>query len=414
MQTVALQQRTGGEPPKVRCPECRKMLALPPGGVGALPCNYSLIQVLGAGAAVRAEKEKAAAAEKEKDALEKEMATLLAAAEQQQQMHEERRVEAAREHQRVVDEQAKEVVVREKQEAVVAAVVAQARQEAAEKVAAAMAATANAEEENNRLATEMAGLLATQQVQQVQQKASQRQAVPVQWQVPAADITDVKFLGEGTFSAVWEVEYQGARVAFKRIRGNGADARAKVAELGHEARGLMKAQHPNVVTLLGVSMDDPSRSGLLMELAEHGTLRDVLDAAAQSAVATGGIRAGSGLSATKQLEFASNIAAGIAWLHANKPTPIVHRCVTSNPTIWSCLHLLTFHLYVLVSSLSQRPEDKQRARDGRRNLQDLGFRHGGRLGHDDRCLHWRARGRHSRVCRTRDAAALVCRQRQQQ
>jgi hypothetical protein len=299
------------------------MLVLPPGGVGALPCNYSLVQVLGAGAAAAARagkqalqaEEKMAATQKEKAALEKEMAALLAASERQQMQAERKAATEMEQQVRRMQEQAKEVVDKE---AAVAAAAEKARHAAEKKVASAMAAAANAEEEKDRLAAQMAGLLATTE-QQLQHKAQQRRAVPVQWQVPSADITDVKVVGEGTFSTVWEVEYRGSRVAFKRIRGNSA----KVAELGREARGLMKAQHPNVVTLLGVTMDDPHRSGLLMELAEHGTLRDVIDSVAVSAAATGGGRAGSGLPAAQQLRLASNIAAGIAWLHGNKPTPIV-------------------------------------------------------------------------------------------
>ena len=273
MQTVALQQRRGGEPPKVRCPECRRMLALPPGGVGALPCNYGLMQMLGAGAAaaVRAEKQtqeaeaKAEAAEKEKDALEREMATLLAAAERQQ-------IGAERKAELEAEGRAKEGGTANFPSA----------QEAGEKVVAVIAD----HEETDRLAVQMKALLAAAEQQQVQRTAQQRPAVPIRWQVSSTEIADVKVLGEGTFSTVWEVEYQGSRVAFKRLRGNGAEARAKVAELGREARGLMKAQHPNVVTLLGVTMNDPFRSGLLMELAERGTLKDVIDAAAMTTTRT--------------------------------------------------------------------------------------------------------------------------------
>ena len=46
MQVLApIQRQQGGSAPEVQCPECRKVLPLPPGGVGALPCNYSLLHM---------------------------------------------------------------------------------------------------------------------------------------------------------------------------------------------------------------------------------------------------------------------------------------------------------------------------------------------------------------------------------
>ena len=46
MQTAALRQRKGGEPPRVQCPNCREVVELPPGGVQALCCNYSMVEML--------------------------------------------------------------------------------------------------------------------------------------------------------------------------------------------------------------------------------------------------------------------------------------------------------------------------------------------------------------------------------
>jgi curved DNA-binding protein CbpA len=36
----------GGRTARVQCPECRRVLELPPAGVGALPCNYSVVQMI--------------------------------------------------------------------------------------------------------------------------------------------------------------------------------------------------------------------------------------------------------------------------------------------------------------------------------------------------------------------------------
>jgi hypothetical protein len=57
MQTAALREHKGSGPLAVQCPKCREMLNLPPGGVGALPCNYSVVEMLEALACERGEHE---------------------------------------------------------------------------------------------------------------------------------------------------------------------------------------------------------------------------------------------------------------------------------------------------------------------------------------------------------------------
>jgi serine/threonine protein kinase len=361
MQKVALRSTATRANPMAQCPECRTRLALPPGGVQALPCNYSLVQVLGAGAA-------AARVTQEKEAIAGEIVVLRSvAAKQQKQQRQAMKGSADRERERdreTLKVQAKAQEANQAAElkaaaAVVAAAKAEKEKEVLEKEMLALRAVAEQQKqareaaalsagaEQLRLTAEMAVLrAATEQLRQLeedrpaaaaevqpQQNAQHRREGPGrQWQIPSKDIVDIKALGEGTFSQVWEVECRGLRLAFKRIRaGSGVAARSAVADVLREARNMTKARHPNVVALHGVSVDDPYRSGLLMELAERGTLRDVLDAAAESAAASGVGGGGSGLSAAEQLGLSNNVVAGIAWLHANKPTPIVHRDLkTSN------------------------------------------------------------------------------------
>jgi len=68
---LSAMRKRKGDPLKVLCPECRAELTLPPGGAVGLPCNYSVVKLLEAGAAGAG-----AAKAKEKQAPEKEIAAL--------------------------------------------------------------------------------------------------------------------------------------------------------------------------------------------------------------------------------------------------------------------------------------------------------------------------------------------------
>jgi serine/threonine protein kinase len=184
--------------------------------------------------------------------------------------------------------------------------------------------------------------------------------------VLSEDIVDVKVLGQGTFGQVWEVQCKGARMAFKRIHtGGGAVAAAAVAKLLREARSMAAARHPNVIALLGVSVNDPFRTGLLTEVADGGTLRDVVDramaaadtaaAAAADAGAGAGARRGSGLPVVFQLKLAREVVAGVVWLHANTPTPIVHRDMKVSASLQSAAMAANFPAMLVSLCIPRQP-----------------------------------------------------------
>jgi serine/threonine protein kinase len=146
-------------------------------------------------------------------------------------------------------------------------------------------------------------------------------AAPSMWldEVNFKDITILGRLGGGTFATVYEVQCAGQRMAFKCFHmGSEAERKGIVKLLLREARSLQECQHDNIIRLLGVCADDPAHTGLLTELAERGTLRDVIDEA-KAARGDGG---GSGLHPVEQFRLAHGIAAGIDALHSSA---IVHR-----------------------------------------------------------------------------------------
>ena len=89
-----------------------------------------------------------------------------------------------------------------------------------------------------------------------------------------------------------------------------------IASAKRESRLLERAEHQNVIRLLGSVFDDPHYVYLLMELAEGGSLRAVLDA--------DGVP-----SAFEQQSLASGIALGLAYLHGLDP-PILHHDLKSD------------------------------------------------------------------------------------
>ena len=78
--------------------------------------------------------------------------------------------------------------------------------------------------------------------------------------------------------------------------------------------------HPNVVRVLGVILDHPNFLAMVMELADLGSLRQMLDDDGER------IRSQPAL----QLSIAHDICAGMAHLHAKKPKPIMHNDLKSS------------------------------------------------------------------------------------
>jgi tRNA A-37 threonylcarbamoyl transferase component Bud32 len=135
----------------------------------------------------------------------------------------------------------------------------------------------------------------------------------LQWQVPSSAIVDVRVLSrDGAFGDVHLVQCRRVNMAFKLIRTSGSEAaREEVRAALKEARALREAKHENVIGLEGICIDDPQRLGVLMEYAEQGTLRHVLEANPNMA--------------DKQKNvLICGILRGLANLHSHTPKPILH------------------------------------------------------------------------------------------
>jgi serine/threonine protein kinase len=146
-----------------------------------------------------------------------------------------------------------------------------------------------------------------------------------QWEWPSTKVKWGTRLGNGTFGTVFVVESNGLRLAAKRIELLG-DEREKAVKLARrEALAIRKLSHPHVVNLIGVVLDDPSFIALLMELADCGSLRDLLDT--QPLLLANQPPA--------QARVALQIAEGMAYLHSREPPLMHHDLKSANVLVFS-------------------------------------------------------------------------------
>jgi tRNA A-37 threonylcarbamoyl transferase component Bud32 len=127
-------------------------------------------------------------------------------------------------------------------------------------------------------------------------------------------------LGQGAFATVYLGTLKGEKVAIKVDSPALAKADEKTRMLlenqfVYEVRTLLTHQHPNICALIAHCTDGPTRC-LVYECCDGGNLFDAIVAVDKAA-----------LTWVQRVRIAVGIARGLAFLHANKPNPIVHRDV---------------------------------------------------------------------------------------
>ncbi|CAL9104929.1 unnamed protein product [Musa textilis] len=128
-------------------------------------------------------------------------------------------------------------------------------------------------------------------------------------EVATDNFSEAKKIGEGGCGYVYKCNLDQTPVAVKVLR---QDARDKEAEFLREVKILSQIHHPNLVLLLGVSLE----SGCLVyEYMENGSLEDHL-------FNRDGKRP---LPWIIRFRILYEVACGLTFLHGNKPEPIVHR-----------------------------------------------------------------------------------------
>ncbi|KAL0821858.1 hypothetical protein ABMA28_005262 [Loxostege sticticalis] len=136
---------------------------------------------------------------------------------------------------------------------------------------------------------------------------------PVQQQtfveeIDYSEIQELSVVGKGAFGVVWKGLWRNTFVAVKHI-----NSEAEKREFAIEVRQLSRVSHPNIVRLYGACMKG-AHVCLVMEYAEGGSLYNVLHN-----------RPKPKYTAAHAMSWARQCAEGVAYLHAMKPKPLIHR-----------------------------------------------------------------------------------------
>ena len=179
------------------------------------------------------------------------------------------------------------------------------------------------------------------------------------WEIQRHEVKVGQRLGSGAFGDVFEAEYRGITVAVKVLR-EWEDSRSS-HEFQREILFMQTIRHPNIVLFIGCGSSEGTREPfLVLEYMSRGTLRDLL-------YNTEDVY----LSDDKKLDFASDAARGMRFLHGLNP-PRIHRDLKSANVLVSddwVVKVSDFGLGRTVTSSRQRTrqgETGRRPKGGRR------------------------------------------------
>ncbi|GAB4829107.1 hypothetical protein Ancab_018770 [Ancistrocladus abbreviatus] len=124
------------------------------------------------------------------------------------------------------------------------------------------------------------------------------------------DFSNSFTIGKGSFGEILKAYWRGTPVAVKRILPSLSDDRLIIQDFRHEVNLLVKLRHPNIVQFLG-AVTDQKPLMLITEYLRGGDLHQYL-------------REKGALSPSTAINFALDIARGMAYLHS-EPNVIIHR-----------------------------------------------------------------------------------------
>ena len=128
--------------------------------------------------------------------------------------------------------------------------------------------------------------------------------------IPWEKLVVGELLGSGATGIVCRGEYASTPVAVKILHQKQVSDEATLARLAKECQLMLKLRHPNVLMTMGFASDCESKHGMVIELIEGGSLRELLDSSKELSWRF------------PLLDIARGVARGMAYLHDRK---VVHR-----------------------------------------------------------------------------------------
>lgn len=149
-------------------------------------------------------------------------------------------------------------------------------------------------------------------------------AIVPTWAVPYSELELLNDIGHGGFSTVSKAMWRGEVVAVKRLNQVEGSQEGVASKLLQEAEVNAALSHRNIVQFRGACMEAPHFC-LIMEYVDRGPLHRQLTTTLEPATL---------------VDWASQIAKGMNYLHEEAPTPIIHRDLKSSNVLLSSTGVL--------------------------------------------------------------------------
>ncbi|GLE05371.1 hypothetical protein PINS_up014384 [Pythium insidiosum] len=133
-------------------------------------------------------------------------------------------------------------------------------------------------------------------------------------------------ISQGAYGEIFHGLYDGQNVAIKRLSPHHRADRGQVDRFMQEAQLMASISHERIIHFIGVAWDNPSDLHVVTEFMDGGDLRALLARLDREGATTGFDRT--------KVKIASQVAEGLAYLHALRPQ-ILHRDLKSRNVLLS-------------------------------------------------------------------------------
>ena len=131
------------------------------------------------------------------------------------------------------------------------------------------------------------------------------------WEIQAGEIEELDVIGAGQFGTVKKAMWRGTQVAVKRLKEFVMNDPISMEEFKTELNTMAMLHHPHTVQFLGVVLGSTTCS-IVTEFMEHGSLENAFF----NPIA---------FSQMQAVNACIDIARGMTYLHAHRPSAVIHR-----------------------------------------------------------------------------------------